>query len=146
MKVILLKDVKQKGRKDDIIEVSDGYANNFLIKNNLAVMYSKRSKEILDIKIDNQIKNENELIKECEKIKKDLNKITLKFKVKTGLNDKVFGNISTKQISEELKKNGFNIDKKIIDNNVVLNCLGVYEVNIFLHKLVVGKVKVLLEK
>ena len=70
MKVILLKDVKKQGKKDDIINVSDGYAKNFLIKNNLAVPYTKTSQSILQNELDERAKNEEALIKEYEEIKK----------------------------------------------------------------------------
>ena len=68
MKVILLKDVKKQGKKDDIINVSDGYAKNFLIKNNLAVPYTKTSQSILQNELDERAKNEEAFIKECEEI------------------------------------------------------------------------------
>ncbi len=146
MKVILLQDVKKQGKKDQIIDVSDGYAKNFLIKNNLAVPATKTSKNILDKQIDTRNKNEEELIKECNKIKDQLEKITLNFKVKTGASDKVFGTISSKQISEELKNKNFDIDKKKIILNNHLDCLGIYNVKIELHKKVIAELKVNLIK
>lgn len=146
MKVILLKDVKKQGKKDDIIEVSDGYANNFLIKNHLAVQYSKRSGEILNKELDTRKEKEEELIKGFNLIKAKLENKTIKFKVSVGKEDKVFGSISTKQISEEIKKLGFNIDKKNIKINHVISTLGTHKVNIELHKKVHFKINVLLEK
>ena len=110
MRLILLTDVRKVGKKDDIIEVSDGYANNYLIKNKLAVPYTKRSKEVLDISLDKRKKEEEEKIAECNAIKNKLENKTFKFEVKTGTQDKVFGKISTKQIADLLKKNGYNID------------------------------------
>lgn len=146
MKVILLKDVKKQGKKDEVIEVSDGYANNFLIKNKLAVPYTKRSCEILTIDQNEKQVIENEKIKECTEIKNKLQNKIIKFKVSTGKDDRVFGSISTKQISEEIKKIGFKVDKKniIIENS--LSTIGIHMVDIKLHKEVEFKIKIELQK
>ena len=130
MKVILLKDVKGKGKKDAILDVSDGYANNFLIKNGLAVPYTKRSKEILDQEIDIREKEEQKLIDEYNVIKNKLDDKVIEFKVKTGANDKVFGTVSSKQISDKLKEMGYKIDKKCIKINDAISMLGITNVEV----------------
>lgn len=142
MKVILLKDVKKQGKKDDVIEVSDGYAQNFLIKNNLAIKYTSGSKLKLDSEIDERNKNEQVLVSECQKVKESLEKKEYIFKVKVGKNGKIFGTISSKQIAEELNKSGFNIDKKTVKINVPIDSLGTYNVNVELHKKVIANIKV----
>ena len=142
MKVILLKDVKKQGKKDDIIEVSDGYAQNYLIKNGLAVKYTAGSKNILDSEIKTRNDNEKALIEECEKIKEKLEKLELTFKVKTGKEGKVFGSISSKQIADELSKKNLDIDKKKIKIESSIDTLGVHIVNINLHKSVIAKLKI----
>lgn len=146
MKVILLKDVKNQGKKDDIITVSDGYANNYLIKNKLAVMYTKTSKNVLDSEIKERNDLEDKLVCDLTKIKDKLNNKEIKFKVSTGKEDKVFGSISSKQIHEELKKLGYDIDKKNIKIETPLDTLGVHEVKIELHKKVKFIIKVILVK
>lgn len=146
MKVILLKDVKSQGKKDEIINVSDGYANNYLIKNNLAVPYTKTSKEVLDKELKKQAEIENNLVQELEKIKDKLANKTIDFKVKTGKEDKVFGTISTKQISDKLMEMGFKIDKKCIKIKDPISNLGVTVVDIELHKKVKFSLKINLVK
>lgn len=89
MKVILLKDVKNQGKKDDIIEVADGYANNFLIKKGLAVALTDTSKKILNNQITTRQKKEEEIIEEMNKEKEKILKEKIVFKVKTGKMDKV---------------------------------------------------------
>ena len=146
MKVILLKDVKGQGKKDDIIDVKPGYAMNFLIKNGYGVAATETSIKRLDIEISDRKEKEKELIASCEKTKEKLSKITLKFKVKTGSGDRVFGSISTKQISDELKKQSFNIDKKMINLREPISSLGYHDVEITLHKKVIANVKIMLVK
>lgn len=91
MKIILLQDVRKVGKKDDILDVSDGYANNYLIKNKLAVPLTKRSKEVLDTRLDKEAKEEEKKVKELNEIKKELENKIISFQVKTGVQDKVFG-------------------------------------------------------
>ena len=146
MKVIFLKDVKGQGKKDEIKEVKDGYAENFLIKNGYAIKYTSKSKEILDTQIENRNENEKKLIEECNKIKKELEKKEYSFTVKTGKADKVFGSISSKQIADELNKDGYKVDKKKIIINENLSSLGTYIVKVELHPKVVVDLKIKLVK
>ena len=146
MKVILLQDVKKQGKKDDIINVSDGYAHNFLFKQNLAVPYTETSKNVLDKQIKKRNDEEDALVESLNEVKKKLENKVIKFKVKTGKNDQVFGAISTKQISDELKNKGFNVDKKCIKTDSSIDTLGVHNVQIELHKKVKFEIQVMLEK
>lgn len=134
MKVILLQDVKKQGKKDDILEVSDGYANNFLIKNKLAVPYSKRSKEVLDKELETRRLDEEKYIKECEELANKLKNKEIIFNLNSGKDGKTFGSVSIKQIHEELKKMGINIDKKCIHLDHTLDSIGTHLVNVELHK------------
>ncbi len=146
MKIILLQDVKKVGKKDQVLEVSDGYANNFLIKNKMAIQYTHGSIERLEKEIDTRGKKEEQLIKDMEKLKQKLEKDTILFQVAVGKEDKMFGKISSKQIKEELDKMGYSIEKNIIDIKVPIDYLGFHNVNINLHKKVVAKVKISVEK
>lgn len=145
MKIILLKDVKKQGKSGDILEVKDGYGN-FLISKGDAVVATKVSVNILDK--ENKEKEANELltIKNCEKEKVLLEKTNISFKVKTGVQDRVFGSISSKQIVDELKKQNFNINKTQVKLDNPLSTLGVHIVRIELHKKVIAEIRVKLEK
>lgn len=146
MKVIFTKDVKGQGKNGEIKEVKDGYAQNFLIRNGYAVAYTQRSKEILDISNKNKADAESAEIKRCEDLKMKLKDRVLTFKVNTGKNDQVFGSVSTKQISAELEKIGYHVDKKRIVLDEPISSLGFHEVKILLHKKVVATVMVELVK
>ena len=142
MQVILLKDVKGQGKKDEIIDVKPGYGMDYLVKNGYAVLATKTGVQRLEKEISDRKEQEKELIASCEKIKEKLAKETLVFKVKTSKDGRVFGSVSTKQISDELKKKNYDIDKKKINLSVPLSSLGFYDVEIQLHKSVVAITKV----
>lgn len=146
MKVIFIKNLKKQAKKGDIKEVKDGYANNFLIKNGYAVQVTE--KNIENVKKENEAKRqeEQELSQKAEQIKKELEKLTLVFKVKTGEQDRVFGSISPKQIKEELLKKGYKIDKKQIELVTSLQSLGFHKVTITLYKEIKAELKVQLVK
>ncbi len=146
MKVIFIKDLKKQGKINEVKEVSDGYATNFLIKNGYAVKYTKTSSNILANDIKQKEKEDEINRKESLELKKKIEDIILEFKVSSN-NGKMFGSISTKQISDELKKKGISIDKKNIISNDNLNLLGMHEIEIKLYKKVSAKLRInLLEK
>ena len=143
MKVILLQDVKNVGKKGQTIEVSDGYANNFLLPKRLGVNATKRSVEILDKqKEDARILNEKNR-KEAEELKEKLKTITLEFTCKTGKDGKLFGSVSSKQVVEKLKTSyGITIDKRKFVDKETVNTLGVTILKNELYKGVVAEIKV----
>lgn len=146
MKVIFIKDLKKQGKVNDVKEVSDGYAINFLIKNGYAVKYTKTSSDILNKDIENKKRQDDIDINEANKVKEKLESVTLKFEVKAN-NGKVFGSVSSKQIYEKLLKLGYKIDKKNIKIDKSIASLGVHIVKIELHKKVSCGVRVqLIEK
>mgnify|MGYP002662874317 FL=1 len=143
MKIILIEDVKNVGKKGELKEVADGYARNFLIRNRLAVEATAHSKAILEQQKQDKIDQEIEDIKKAEVLKEKLTTITLVFPVKTGEGGKVFGSISSKQIAEELvKKHQITIDKRKILDNGPFNDLSYSDIRIELHKKVIGTIKI----
>lgn len=146
MKVIFIKDVKGQGKKDEIKEVKDGYAMNYLIKNKYAVPYTETSNKRLNDEIKERKIQEEKDIEEANKIKEKLKKEKISFKVKTGKEDRVFGSISSKQIKDELDKLGYKIDKKKIILNTPISSLGHHFVKIELHKKVIAELEIVLNK
>lgn len=146
MKVILLQDVKKQGKKDQIIDVSDGYARNFLIKNGLAIAATTTSKKALDRELDKRKQADDALVEECKAIAEKLKNTEVVILVKTGEQDKVFGTVSSKQICEELVKLGIKIDKKKINVEYPIDTLGTHKVKVQLHKKVEGCINVVLKK
>ncbi len=143
MEVILLVDVKNVGKKNQTVTVSDGYANNFLLKKHLAVPVSKKSVEILENQKENARIAEENARKDAQALAETLKGITLEFTTKVGKDNKVFGSISLKQVEEELKtKHNITIDKRKFLDKGPLDMLGVYRLRIELYKGVVGEVKV----
>lgn len=143
MKVIMLKDVKGVGKANQILEVKDGYAANYLIPNRLAVRYTDRSIEVLeDQKKNEQLKIEA-LTKKAQEKAKMLENITVEFKAKAASDGRMIGTISTKQIEKELlDKYHIEIDKRKFVDNFKVNAFGVTNLKIELYKNVFGNVRV----
>ena len=143
MEVILLADVKNVGKKNQTVNVSDGYANNFLLKRHLAVPVSKKSVEILENQKEDARKAEEKACQDAKDLAEQLKDITLDFSAKVGKDSKLFGSISLKQVEEEMKaKYNIVIDKRKFLDKGPLDMLGSYRLRIELHKGVIGEVKV----
>lgn len=142
MKVILKADIKGVGKKDEVINASDGYARNFLFPKNLAVEANAENMSKLKAKQDSNAFKKSQEKEEAQKIADKLSKILLKIKVKAGANGKIFGGVSSKEIAESLEKQyQIKVDKKKIDLKDTIKTLGTFSVDIKLFEGVIGKVK-----
>lgn len=143
MEVILLKDVKNVGKKGETKTVADGYGKNFLIKQGLAVIKNSESVHALNLEKAHQAKLEAEKKELAEQTKERLEKITLEFKAKASKDGKMFGEISTKEIEKILKtQHQIEIDKRKIVNKVKVNEFGITKLDVELYKGVIGTIKV----
>jgi len=144
MKVILLTDVKNQGKKGQVIDVADGYARNYLIRNGLATMATAKSLEILSKEQEMGVQMESEKNEDAIKLKEEIEKLTLDFKVKSN-EGQMFGSISSKQIADELLTKSVKIDKRKIVSGTPINELGVTMVKIELYPKVFAELKVTVE-
>ncbi|SHF97162.1 50S ribosomal protein L9 [Ornithinibacillus halophilus] len=143
MKVIFLKDVKGKGKKGEVKNVSDGYARNYLLKNNLAEEATSGNMKALEAKKKKNAQLVQQEKEAAEKLKENLESVTVELKAKSGDGGRLFGSITSKQISETLKKeHGFKIDKRKIELDQPIRALGYTNVPVKLHPEVTGTVKV----
>jgi len=143
MKVILLEDVKKLGKKDEIIEVSSGYARNFLIPNKKAIVADNVNLNKLEGKKSKESHIKELSLEHAKEIKKIIEKETLVIKAKKGKDDRLFGTITNSEISKELKKK-YDIDierKKIIVENPI-KIVGEYIIIIKLEQGVIADLKV----
>ena len=146
MEVIFIKDLKNQGKKGQIKNVKDGYAQNFLIKNGYAVLKTKENLSKLNHEQAKKQKETEELRKKAIETKKELDKVVLEFTVKTGAADKVFGSISIKQIKEGLLKKGYKVEKSMIAMDSAISSLGFHNVDINLFQDINATIKVHLIK
>ena len=114
MKVILLKDVKDIGKKGELVEAKDGYARNFLLPQGLALLATPKNKAALAETLDARKDEEAKLVADANAIVEQLKKTNITIATKVGSGDKLFGSINNANLSEELSKVGVQVDKKYI--------------------------------
>ncbi|MCR5704111.1 MAG: 50S ribosomal protein L9 [Eubacterium sp.] len=146
MQVILLQDVKALGKKGEIVEINNGYARNYILPKKLGVEANGKNLNDLKLQKQNQDKIAQEKLEAAQKLADDLKEKSITVKIQAGVEGKVFGSISSKEIALEAKKQlGLEIDKKKIVIPDAIKSLGTYNVNIKLHKDVTGTLAVKVE-
>lgn len=143
MKVIFLKDVKGTGKKGEVKNVADGYARNYLLKNNLAEEATKGNLKALEAKQRKAEQEQQQIKEDALELKDKLADITVELTAKSGDNGRLFGSITNKQIADELAKTyGHKLDKRKIELDEPIRNLGYTNVPVKLHSEVSGTIKV----
>ena len=142
MKVILLKDVKGSGKKGDIVNVSDGYANNYLLKNKLAQPASAQNVNLLEAQRSSEAYKKAQALAKAKETAEALNKTEITVPVTVGANGKLFGALNTQAIADALAKAGVEVDKKKIVLDQPIKQTGTYKVAVKLHAEVSAKVTI----
>jgi len=146
LKIILTKDFENLGSLGDILEVKDGYANNFLIPREIAVCATKGNIKQMEIVKKSVMKKEAKNVEEAKQIAERLENLELSFKVKTSSEGKLYGSVTSKDIADRIfKERKVEIDKKKIEFEGPLKEVGSYDVVVRLYKDVKSNVKVTLE-
>ena len=143
MKIILLQDVKTLGKKDEIVEINEGYARNFIIPKKLGIEATNKNLNDIKLKKENEKKLAAEKLEEAKEFAKVVESKTVVVKIKTGEGGKTFGSVSSKEIAAEaLVQHGFEIDKKKIVLPEPLKSIGTFKVIVKLHSQVSAELTV----
>ena len=146
IKVILKETIKGVGKKDEIVEVKDGYANNFLFSQNKAVPATPENINKLNSKNEKIKKNHDNDVRKANELKEQLNSKEILLKVKAGNNGKVFGSVGGKEIAEAIKEQlNIEVDKKKVSTDARMKELGLHTVELKLHSEVKANLKVRVE-
>lgn len=143
MKVIFTQDVKGKGKKGEVKNVSDGYARNYLLKNNLAEEATQGNVKAMEAKKNKQKQQVQDEIEEASRLKEKIESLTVELTAKSGKGGRLFGSITNKQIAETLKKDyGIKMDKRKIEMDEPIRSHGYTNVPVKIHPEVTGTIKV----
>lgn len=142
MKVILKQDLKNLGYKDDVVNVKNGYATNFLIPRGIASIASPSNLKMLEENMKQGALKKEKLKKDAQGLAESINGLTVSISTKAGANGKIFGSVTSLQVSQALKTKGFDVDRRKIDFDGEIKTLGTYKAKISLHKEVKAEVNV----
>ena len=141
MEIILIQDVANLGYKNDIVKVKDGYGRNYLIPNKLAIIANDSNKKQLAENLKQQSKKLAQLLADAQALAAKLEATVITLKAKANEDGKIFGTITTAQVSEALKEAGFEVDKKIITIEEAVKELGEHTAVARLHRDVKAEIK-----
>ena len=146
MEVILKEDVPKLGHRGDVVKVAEGYGRNYLLPRKLAIEATQANKAVIEQMKASAVRRFASEKADAEALSKQLEAVSLSFQRKAGEKDHLFGSVTTSDIAEALERKGFNIDRRKLQLNEPIKSLGEFEVPIRLHRDVVSKVKVTVEK
>ena len=142
MKIILKENIEKLGFADEILTVKNGYARNYLIPQEMAMYATKSNITRIEYQVEKSKELEAEKVKKLQKVADKLDKLTLKFELKVGDEDKLFGSVTVQMIINELLEQGYNVEKKDVAIPEAIKTIGSHYANIYLHKEVSCQVKV----
>ncbi len=142
MKVILRQNFEPLGQIGDVIEVKDGYARNYLLPHKIAYTALKGNIRALEEEKQNVAKKTQQELNTAERLAAELEKVSITIPAQVGEEDKIFGSVTTQMIVDALKEKKYDVDKRKIEIEEAIKTLGIYSVNIKLHKSVSTKIKV----
>ena len=145
MKVILLQDVKNVGKANDVVYVSDGYGRNFLLKNKLAKETSAANMNEVKLKKGAEAEHARRALEEAKTTAEKLEGKKITLKMKSGEGGKLYGAVTDKDVADELKNNGFDITKKQVVIKDTIKNVGTFGVRIKLHHKVSAEITVEVE-
>jgi len=142
MKIILTKDLPGLGFKDEVVSVKNGYGRNYIIPQGFGVLANKSNSKVLKENLKQTAKKQEEILKAAQKLSKKIGDLVIEFKLKTGSDEKVFGSVTTAQISKMLEEKGFEVHKKNISILSKVNNVGEYDVDLKIHKDLTHPIKI----
>jgi large subunit ribosomal protein L9 len=142
MEVVLKKDYEELGKAMDVVNVKDGYARNFLIPQGIAVIATEGNRKVVAEVRKFSEKRDEKRRAESVKLARDIEKVPCTIPVKVGEEDRIFGSVTSQDIAEFLKKEGFDVDKRAVQLEEPIRQLGVYTIAINLHKEAIAQLKV----
>ncbi|MDE3057451.1 MAG: 50S ribosomal protein L9 [Bacteroidota bacterium] len=142
MKVILRQDFEALGKIGDVVDVKDGYARNYLIPRNIVFRATPNNLNALEEEKKQHARREQKQLKEAEKLRGEIEKVSLTISMKVGEDDKLFGSVTSQMIADALKEKNYTVDKRNIELEEPIKTLGIFEVPVKIHSSVTAKIKV----
>ena len=141
MKIIIREDYEPLGKVGDIVTVKDGFARNYLIPKQIAVLATPKNMKILEEEQKMMVRRHDKDRRRAEALSKELEKVSLTAAVAVGEEDRVFGSVTSQTIAELLKEKGYDIDKRKVQLDEPIKALGIYTVTVKLHTDVEAKIR-----